>query len=128
MSLLLIFEMIQQAALVKFMYFLSISKISEKRHFEHYEREIDSPCSLFFFFLKSHKAFRIAPCKQSWLNFVKTRLNFDLSFEFKSSGTVLLEIIVSSNNPIPQENTHPAPLETSTAALVCIFSSILNCS
>ena len=50
MSLLLIFDLIQQASLVNFMYFLSIFKISKKkqRHFEYYEREIDSPCSLIF--------------------------------------------------------------------------------
>ena len=33
------------------------------------------------------KAFRIAHCKQPWL--VKPRLNIDLNFKFKSSGTVL---------------------------------------
>ena len=40
LSLLLIFELIQQAAVVNFMLFLNILKIS-KTHFEHFERKID---------------------------------------------------------------------------------------
>ena len=46
-----------------------------------------------FFFLKLYKALRTAQCKQPRL--IKPLLNFDVNFTFKSSGTNLLETIVS---------------------------------
>ena len=50
LSLFLIFELIQQAALVNFMLFLNIFKILRKFNFEHIEGKIAYllPCWLFF--------------------------------------------------------------------------------
>ena len=49
-SLLLIFELIQQAAVVNFMLFLNIFKDSPKYHFEHFESKIDYFCHVGAFF------------------------------------------------------------------------------
>ena len=66
----------------------------KKSHFDHFEGNIEYflPCE-FFFFLKLYKALRTAQYKQPRL--IKPLLNFDVNFIFKSSGTNLLETIVS---------------------------------
>ena len=82
------------------------------------------------FSLKLCKLFRLVQYKR--LQVVKPCSNSDLYFILKtSSGRALLETIVSYKSPpsLSQENMKtlsPAPLDTSTTALMCIFSLILN--
>ena len=132
MSLLLIFELIQQAALVKSM-FLSILKILKISFWTQWRKNCISLDLWALFSWKPCKAFRIAQCKQPRL--VKPCLNSDLYFISKTSGTALLETI-TSYKPLPilsQENKKNPSHSTSRhirniTALMCIFSSILNCS
>ena len=74
-----------------------------------------------FFSWQRCKVFRIAQCKQPRLG--KPYLNSDLYFISKTSGTALLETIVSYK-PLPSTSLY---IDNITA-FMCIFSSILNCS
>ena len=131
LPLLLIFESIQQTALMSFVLFLNILKVL-KISFSTLENCISLDLWTLFYW-KLCKAFRIAQCKQQRL--VKPCLNSDLYFIFKISGIALLEIIVSEK-PLPslsQEKKKSLSASTSRhfqnlIALMCIFSSILNCS
>ena len=120
----------QQAALVNFMVLLNIFKILKILFWIFWRKN-----GIFFalwalFYLKLYKTFRIGQGKKPRL--LKPWLNFDLNFIFKSSGTALLETILSYRPPpsFSQENRKtspplpPAPLDTSTTVLVWIFSSI----
>ena len=126
---LLIFELIQQAALVNFMLFLNTFKISKILFWTFCRRNLISLNFWSLFSLKLYKAFRIAQCKQPWL--VKPGLNFDLNLRFKSSGTISLEAIVSSYTPslsCPQENPSPGASRHMNNSFGVLFLSILNCS
>ena len=92
LSLLLIFELIQQAALVNFMLFLNILKIL-KSFWTFWRKNCISLDLWALFSWKPCKAFKIAQCKQPQL--IKPCLNFDLCFISKTSRTALLETIVS---------------------------------
>ena len=63
-SLLLIFELIQQAALVNFMLFLNIFKILKISCWSFWRKSCISLVLWAFFSIKPCKAFRVAQCKQ----------------------------------------------------------------
>ena len=114
LSLLLIFEFTQQAALVNFMFYLDIFKIL-KILFRTFRRKNLLPRKL-----------KIAQCKQPQLvkpSLIKLHIQI-LWNSFTTDNRFLLT--PSQSLPWKQENLPPAPLDTSTTALVCIFSSILN--
>ena len=92
LSLLLIFELIQQAALVNSMLFLNILKILKFSFWTCWEKNGISLDLWDLFSWKPCKAFRIAQCKQPRL--LKPCLNSDLYFISKTSGTALIETIV----------------------------------
>ena len=92
LSLLLIFELIQQAALVNFMLFLNILKILKFSFWTCWGKNGISLDLWDLFSWKPCKASRIAQCKQPRL--LKPCLNSDLYFISKTSGTALIETIV----------------------------------
>ena len=131
LSLLLIFELIEQAALVNFIFFLNIFKILKISFWTLWRKNCISLDLWALFSLKACKAFRIAQCKEPQL--IKPCLNSDLYFIFKTSGTALLETIVSYKPlPLSQENRKTLPQAALyiliTTALTYMFSSIWNCS
>ena len=131
LSLLLIFELIQQAALVNFM-FLNILEILKISFWTYWRKNCISLDLWALFSWKPNKAFRMAKCKLPWL--VKPSLNFNLYYISKIYGTALLETIVSYKPPsqsLPGKLENPSPStsrDNNLTALMCIFSSILNCS
>ena len=91
LSLLFIFDLIQQASLVNFMLFSNISKILKISFWTFWRKKLR--ISYLFamwaiFSWKSYKDFRIAQCRQSRLE--KLSLNFDIKFIFRSTGTAVL--------------------------------------
>ena len=95
LSLLLIFELIQQDALVNFVLFLNIFRILKIPFLTFWGKYCISLALWALFSLKLYKAFRIGQCKQ--LQLVKLWLNFDLNFIFKSFSTALLETVFPTN-------------------------------
>ena len=90
LSLFLNFELIQQAALVNFVFFLNIVKIL-KITFWTFGRKNCIFLNLWALFsLKPCKTFIIAQCKQPRL--VKPWLYFDINFTFRSTGTALVQV------------------------------------
>ena len=81
-SLLLIFQLIQQAALVSFMLFLNILKILKISFWIFWKKDYISLDLWALFSCKPCKAFRKAQCKQPRL--VNLSLNFDLHFISKT--------------------------------------------
>ena len=125
--LLLIFELIQQAALVNFMLLLIILKILKFSFWTFWGKNGISLDLYDLFSWKPRKAFRIAQCKQPRL--VKPCLSSDLYFISTASGTALIEAIVFYKPlySLSQVNRTSRHINNITA-LMCIFSSILNCS
>ena len=98
-SLLLIFKLIQQAALVNFMLLLNILKLlTINLTFKILNEKLYILWLVGSFFLKTIKTFRKAQRKQQRL--VKPCLISDLYFIYKTFGTALLETIIS-NKPLP---------------------------
>ena len=93
LSLLLILDLTQQAALVNFILFLNLLKILKFSFWLFWRKNYVSLDFWALFSRKTCSAFRIAKCKQRRL--VKTCLTSDLYFLSKTSGTVLQETIVS---------------------------------
>ena len=119
LSLLLLFELIQQAALVNFMLFLNIFKILKISLWAFWRKNCISLDLWALFSWNPCKAFRIAQYKQPRL--IKPCLHSDLYFISKTSGAALLEATVSyKRKPFPslsQENRTtllPALLDTPT--------------
>ena len=104
LSLLLNFDLTQQAALVNFILFLNIFKILKFSFWTFWRKNCVSLDLLALFSRKPCKAFRIAQYKQRRL--VKQCLNSDLYFLSKTPGTVLLKTIVAYKPPpsLSQEN------------------------
>ena len=125
--LLLIFELIQQATPINFMLFLIILKILKISFWKFWRKNCISLDLWALFSWKPCKAFRIAQYKQSRL--VKPCLNYDLCFISKTSGTAFPQT-PSQFLPWKQKNPFPSTSRyiNNIAALICIFSSILNCS
>ena len=105
------------------------------KHFENLKNlilkilkeELHIPWLVGSFFWKPWKAFRIAQYKQPRL--VKPCLNYDPCFISKTSGTAFLQT-PSQFLPWKQKNPFPSTSRyiNNITALICIFSSILNCS
>ena len=129
MLLLLIFELIHQATLVNFMFFLNIVKIL-KVSFWTFWRKICISLDLWALFLwKLCKAFRIVQCKQ--LRFLKSFKFWsifhiqNLWYSFTRDNSFLQTFTsLSQKNPSTNTSRHI----NNITALVCIFSLILNCS
>ena len=115
--LLLIFELLQQAALLNFMLLLNILEILNIWFSKFWRKNCISLYFWALFSWKLCKAFRTAQCKETRL--VKPCLNSDLFFISKTSGTALLETIVFYKllSSLSQENRKTFPvglLDTST--------------
>ena len=120
LSLMLIFELIQLAALVNFMLHLSILKILKISFWTFLKKSCISLDLWANLSWKLYKAFRIAECKQPRLG--KPCLISDLYFISKTFCTDLIEAIVSYKllSSLSQENRKalfPALLGTSTIKL-----------
>ena len=131
LSLLLIFELIQQAALVNFMLFLNILKILKFSFWTCWGKNGISLDLWDLFSWKPCKAFRIAQCKQPrllkpCLNSVFHIQNLWYSFNRDNSfvQTPLQSISGKQKNPSPSTSRHI----NNITALISIFSSIWNCS
>ena len=95
------------------MFFLNISKNFKILFWMFWRKKYISLDLLPLISLKSCIAFRIAKCKQPRL--VKPCLNSDLYFIFTTSGTTLLEAIVSYkplSQSLPQKWENASPTET----------------
>ena len=90
LSLFLNFELIQQVALVNFVFSLNIVKILKITFWTFGTKNCISLNLWALFSVKPCKAFRIAQCKQPRL--VKPWLYFDINFTFRSTGTALVQV------------------------------------
>ena len=120
-SLLLVFELIQQASLVNFMLYLNIFRIWKILFWRKY-------CT----YISCLVSFHNSTAQTATIS--KAMIKFWPEFHvLKSSDTTLqlynFLILTLPRPSLSQQNRKalpPAPLDTSTTALVCIFSWILN--
>ena len=101
LSLVLIFELIQQVALLSFLLHLSIFKILKIRFWTFWRKNCISIALWVLFSSKPYQAFRTAPWKQPRL--VKPWLHFDQNLILKSAVTVLLGFLLTHFKSLPEE-------------------------
>ena len=117
-SLLLIFELIQQAALMNFMLYLNILKILKIFMLNISKEKLHISCLLSFW---------NSTMQTATIN--KAVINFWSKFHFRIlwySFTWVNRFLLTPSLISPREILPPAPLDTSTTALMRIFSPILN--